>query len=34
MIVYDRFWETLKERGITQYSLVKIIMSVRGSWGG
>lgn len=23
MIVYDRFWETLKERGITQYSLVK-----------
>ena len=23
MIVYDRFWKTLKEKGITQYALVK-----------
>ena len=23
MIVYDRFWEMLKKRGITQYALVR-----------
>ena len=23
MIKYDRFWETLKEKGISQYNLVK-----------
>ena len=23
MIVYDRLWNTLKERGISQYSLIK-----------
>lgn len=22
MIVYDRFWKTLKEKGITQYALI------------
>ena len=23
MIVYDRLWETMKKKGITQYSLIK-----------
>lgn len=23
MIVYDRFWETMKKKGITQYRLIK-----------
>lgn len=23
MIVYDRLWKTMKERGVTQYALIK-----------
>ena len=23
MIVYDKLWETMKEKGVTQYSLIK-----------
>lgn len=23
MIVYDRLWETMKKRGVTQYALIK-----------
>lgn len=23
MIIYDRLWETMKKKGITQYSLIK-----------
>ena len=23
MIIYDRLWETMKEKGITQYALIK-----------
>lgn len=23
MIIYDKLWETMKEKGITQYSLIK-----------
>ena len=24
MIVYDKLWQTMKEKGITQYALIKI----------
>ena len=24
MIVYDKLWDTMKEKGITQYTLIKI----------
>lgn len=23
MIIYDKLWETMKEKGITQYALIK-----------
>ena len=31
MIKYDRFWVTMKERGITQYDLYELNITVRQS---